>query len=397
MNRCVRCVVPAHGVRTLLDGEGVCNHCRFWERAGPGLRNFERLGRRFEEKLARIRGLGDYDVMVGLSGGKDGAYLAYVLSRQFKLRVLTMTSDHGYMPNELARANIRRVVETLGLPHVEIRVPDRAVKKVVLAALNDLGLLVPCWICTHFLGWATCTKAAIENRVPMVVYGFDRGQLFWNSTADRLLEDLCVNLEPWNPQEALDRQTARLAEVDACFVRYGMTPEERRSLLPEHPTLRGTRLVPEHVNYYEFFPYDAAEISKTNREHAGWVPPESSEIRSHFDCDLKKSTSYTFASLGVGSPLEFELSVDIREGLVSRDAALRIITETQRQDLDCENPYSAYQDYCGISAKSHERKIRLLSPIAPTLCGCLTRLDHLLPSRRRRVAHLQARLLRLLE
>ena len=83
MNRCSRCVTPDTDPFTLLRSDGTCNHCAYWDRVGPFLGDFDRLERLFAQKLDRVRGKFKYDVMVGLSGGKDGSYVLSALMRKY--------------------------------------------------------------------------------------------------------------------------------------------------------------------------------------------------------------------------------------------------------------------------------------------------------------------------
>ncbi len=146
------------------------------ENIGPLLTDFSRWGKVFEKKLDRVRGKFEFDVMVGISGGKDGAYLAYMLKEKFGLRVLALTIHYGFMPNEQAQQNAARVVEKLGLPHVHLRVPEPVVRKLFRNYMGGvLGFPLPCLMCTYILGPAIVAKAAIEHRVPLKIWGSTGG------------------------------------------------------------------------------------------------------------------------------------------------------------------------------------------------------------------------------
>lgn len=98
-----------------FDGEGVCNYVgeyRAFEASLPGAEERQRL---LEERIARIKQLGkgrEYDCVLGLSGGVDSSYMAY-LAKRFELRPLVVHFDNGWN-SELAVKNIEELVTRLG-------------------------------------------------------------------------------------------------------------------------------------------------------------------------------------------------------------------------------------------------------------------------------------------
>jgi N-acetyl sugar amidotransferase len=99
-----------------FDSAGVCSHCR---RGDLLLKSVRRSPTESEQALAelgdRIKEAGrgqEYDAIIGLSGGVDSSYAAYVANRM-GLRVLAVHFDNGWNA-ELAVENIQRVVEGCG-------------------------------------------------------------------------------------------------------------------------------------------------------------------------------------------------------------------------------------------------------------------------------------------
>jgi N-acetyl sugar amidotransferase len=97
-----------------FDEMGVCNYCRIMENA----RKNHAFGNREKEltKLInkiKLDGKGrEYDCILGISGGVDSAYLAY-LARQYGLRVLAVHVDCGWN-SEIAVSNIQKLCSKLG-------------------------------------------------------------------------------------------------------------------------------------------------------------------------------------------------------------------------------------------------------------------------------------------
>lgn len=116
--RCTRCVMDTTDSKITFDEHGVCDHCRnfdknikpFWK---PQENRFEEL-----EALAKdIREAGkgkEYDCILGLSGGADSSYLAYIAKEVMHLRPLAFVVDTGWNLN-VAVENIEKIVKGLNL------------------------------------------------------------------------------------------------------------------------------------------------------------------------------------------------------------------------------------------------------------------------------------------
>ena len=116
--RCTQCVMDTTDSKISFDVHGVCDHCRNFEKRikpywKPKENDFEGL-----EKLAQeIRKAGkgrDYDCILGLSGGADSSYLAYIAKEVMHLRPLAFVVDTGWNLN-VAVENIEKIVKGLDL------------------------------------------------------------------------------------------------------------------------------------------------------------------------------------------------------------------------------------------------------------------------------------------
>lgn len=115
---CTRCVMDTTDSKITFDENGVCDHCRnfdkniapYWK---PQENRFDEL-----EKLAeKIREAGknnEYDCVLGLSGGADSSYLAYIAKEVMHLRPLAYVVDTGWNLN-VAVENIEKIVKGLDL------------------------------------------------------------------------------------------------------------------------------------------------------------------------------------------------------------------------------------------------------------------------------------------
>jgi N-acetyl sugar amidotransferase len=114
---CTRCVMDTTDPDISFDAEGRCNHCVRVEGL-VGRTWFPTDGQeRLDDLVARIKteGAGKrYDCMIGLSGGVDSSYLAYVVVKELGLRPLAVHVDAGWN-SEIAVHNIEQIVRRLDI------------------------------------------------------------------------------------------------------------------------------------------------------------------------------------------------------------------------------------------------------------------------------------------
>lgn len=115
---CSFCVMDNRNPGVTFDDRGQCVCCRDALRRKPYEWWPTNDGRRrLKEKIESIKremAARPYDVMVGLSGGVDSAYLAHFLKSQFGLRILAVHVDGGWN-TEAAVRNIELLVRKLDI------------------------------------------------------------------------------------------------------------------------------------------------------------------------------------------------------------------------------------------------------------------------------------------
>lgn len=116
--RCTRCVMDTTDSKITFDENGVCDHCRNYDKNikpywNPNENRIEEL----EDWAKKIRKEGqgrEYDCLLGLSGGVDSCYLAYIAKEVMGLRPLAFVVDTGWNLN-VAVENIEKIVKGLNL------------------------------------------------------------------------------------------------------------------------------------------------------------------------------------------------------------------------------------------------------------------------------------------
>ena len=116
--RCTQCVMDTTDTQIRFDERGVCDHCRNFEKNikpywKPAENRFDEL----ERAAAKIRKAGrgkEYDCLLGLSGGADSSYMAYIAKEIMHVRPLAFVVDTGWNLN-VAVENIEKIVKGLNL------------------------------------------------------------------------------------------------------------------------------------------------------------------------------------------------------------------------------------------------------------------------------------------
>jgi len=137
---CARCIMDTSDRRISFDVRGVCDHCVNFD---AKIRPNWHTDRRGEVALAclaeKIRKEGkskDFDCIIGLSGGLDSSYAAYVAREKMGLRPLLVHVDAGWNTNQ-AVGNIEKLVDGLGVDLYTDVVNWDAVRRMQVAFLRS--------------------------------------------------------------------------------------------------------------------------------------------------------------------------------------------------------------------------------------------------------------------
>lgn len=114
---CMRCVMDTTDPNIIFDEEGVCNHCKTFDKQYAAIPanqpNWEEQLNALVIKIKQDGKNKEYDCIIGLSGGVDSSYVAYQVKR-LGLRPLAIHLDNGWN-SELAVQNIENIVKILNI------------------------------------------------------------------------------------------------------------------------------------------------------------------------------------------------------------------------------------------------------------------------------------------
>lgn len=115
---CARCIMDTSDPNIVFDDRGWCDYCNNFEATiRPNWLTDHRGEAALRELSDKIRQEGkgkDFDCIIGLSGGLDSSYAAYVAKEKMGLRPLLFHVDAGWNTDQ-AVSNIEKLVDGLGL------------------------------------------------------------------------------------------------------------------------------------------------------------------------------------------------------------------------------------------------------------------------------------------
>lgn len=137
---CTRCVMDQSDPGIAFNSDGVCDYCENydqnilpdWERA---LRSDDAI-REMAKKIKLDGASRDFDCIIGISGGLDSSYAAYIAKERMGLRPLLFHVDAGWNTGQ-AVSNIEKLVDGLDLQlHTEV-IPWDEMQRLQLAFLRS--------------------------------------------------------------------------------------------------------------------------------------------------------------------------------------------------------------------------------------------------------------------
>lgn len=136
---CAHCIMDTSDPNIRFDDHGHCDYCNNYAATiAPQWHTDERGAAKLAALAETIRAAGqgkDFDCIIGLSGGLDSSYAAYVAKEKMGLRPLLFHVDAGWNTDQ-AVGNIEKLVDGLGLDLYTEVVNWEAVKRMQVAFLR---------------------------------------------------------------------------------------------------------------------------------------------------------------------------------------------------------------------------------------------------------------------
>jgi len=331
MKICTQCILPETFPGISFNAEGLCSHCQKFEGKQTRLaEEKEKYRQKFIELLKQevdpsrhYNGLNSnrpYDVLMAYSGGKDSTYTMSLLRNKYRLRVLAVSFDNGFI-SPAALTNIKNVTDKLSIDHIFFKPRWDLLKKIFSAAAKrelyaKKTLERASTICTSCIGLvkSMCLKMAVEQDIPMIGFGWSPGQapvessiMKNNPSLIRMAQQAILN----------PLRTVAGDEIAAYFLREKHYAEPERFPYNVHPMA---------WEYYN------ENMIMEDIQKFGWVAPQDTDSNSS-NCLLNAFANDLHLKRYQFHPYVWEIANMVREGVMTREEGYKKIYEDQPADL----------------------------------------------------------------
>ena len=299
---CKKCIMDTTDPMISFDDNGVCNHCNNFENNIKPLWHPNETGKeiagRIVEKIKIENKHKEYDCILGLSGGIDSSYLAYLAS-ELGLRILAVHVDAGWN-SEIAVQNIEKICKKLNIDLHTIVVDWSNMKELQRAYLFS-GLPnqdVP----QDHVFFSALYRYAVKNKVRYVLHGF-------NYATEGVLP------ASWG-YDAMD-----LTQIKAISKQFSRTKLKKLPLTGYIKREIYFRMIKRMkvIKLLNYFPYKKNEAIKKLESEFGWVYYGGKHFESRF---TKFFQSYFLPTKFGYDKRRAHLSSLIVSGEITRDKAL---------------------------------------------------------------------------
>jgi glutamine---fructose-6-phosphate transaminase (isomerizing) len=359
LRRCTQCILPESFPFIDFDEGGTCSYCRAYRPRYAGM-DKEASKQSFIKSLRPYRRGGAVpDTLVAFSGGRDSSYGLHLIKHEFGLNPVTFTYDWG-MVTDLARRNIARICGQLGIQNILVSADIKQKRE-------NIRRNVSAWLRKPDLGM-----------IPL----FMAGDKHFFRVVNQLKRQTGIKLDLWcaNPLENTDFKSgfcgvppdfdkkrvdylsiSRKAKLASYFgSRFLSNPSYLNgSLVDTAQAFFAYYVEPRRDFYFIFdhFPWEEKEVNSVLLDQYDWeLAPDT---RSTWRIGDGTAPFYNYIYVTASGFSEFDTfrSNQIREGMLARDEALRLVLEENRP-----RPQSIawYLDTIGVDFDDAIRRINQL-------------------------------------
>lgn len=336
LKRCTSCVLPETFPFIKFDEKGVCNFCK----EGPPVKKENRAS--LEVRLAEIKSKnGNPDCIVALSGGRDSCYGLHVIKKELGLNPIAYTYDWAMVTDE-ARRNCSKICQVLGVEHI-IRSAD------ILDKRSNIRLNIQAWLKRPQLGMIPlfmagdkqffhyATEVSKQTNIPLVIFcGGNNLEITRFKTGFCGVQDKSVNT-----MVSLDL-IGKIKLLKYYGINYLLNPSYiNKSLIDTLFAFYSTYINRQEFLYlYKYIDWDESVISKTLSELYGWESSGDSTSTWRIGDGTASFYNYIYHTVAGFSEHDTFRSNQIREGLISRETALKLLQQENKPRFESMKEYA---------------------------------------------------------
>ena len=358
LRRCTECLLPETFPFIAYDEFGVCQFCR-----QP--RSFVRHDRvKLDAVLARYRRSdGAPECIVPISGGRDSCYSLHYIKKELGLNPVAYTYDWG-MVNDLARRNISRMCEALGVEHLLIAADIRRKR-------DNIRMNVAAWLKRPHLGtiplfmagdkqfFYFSSKLMRQMNLPLAIYSMNRlertdfkvGFCGINEVAEH---SKTYGLNKFNTAKIALFYTREFARNPALV---------NKSIIDTIGGFASYYILPQdYISLFDYIDWNEGDINSTIRDKYGWETAQDASSTWRVGDGTAAFYNYIYYKVAGFSEHDTFRSNQIRQGLISRGEALAALSDENQPRVES---FKWYCDTIGLNATDAVAAINRIPELYP--------------------------------
>ena len=341
---CKKCTISNMRPRITFDADGVCSACRFAEQKAKT--DWESRERELIALCDQHRkGDGSFDVIVPVSGGKDGGFVAHQLKHKYGMTPLCVTWA-PLLPTDIGRQNLDAFVAS-GFDVIQGRPNGQTTRKLTRLAFEHLGdpFLPFIYGQTNFP-----LQMAVRYKIPLIMYG-ENGEV-----------------EYGGDMKNAERPTRDIEDHDKHYF-SGKPPEfwtahgiNERDLKPfQAPPHNEVKANGTQIHFFGFYkPWDPQENFYYCTEHTGFSPCAERTAGTYskyasLDDKLDGLHYYlAYIKFGIGRATS-DSAHEIRDGKITREEGIALVRK-----FDDEFPEKHFAEACEYMSLTEKEAMAII-------------------------------------
>lgn len=316
---CIRCCIPETQEGITFDEMGICQACVSSEqKIHIDWTQREKQLRKILEDAKATAG-NNYDCIVPISGGKDSTFQLHVLIKVYGMKPLAVTFNHNWF-SETGWYNLQNTLQQFNVDHIMLTPNRNLINRIAKKSLQGIG--DACWHCHAGCG-AFPLQVAVNFKIPLLVWGESiaesSGRASYQCPIHKFDRDYFTKI------------SAKL-RPDEMVCEYLSERDLYPFNLPSVEEIEKTGVFGIHLGDYIF--WDDERQTEFVRDTYGWKETEIEGTYKGYksaECIMPGVHDFTcYLKRGYGRAT-FHASVDIRNGLLTREEGFEIAKEYDKQ------------------------------------------------------------------
>ncbi len=289
ISQCNSCFVTDQFPNAEIDENKTCQWCRsnpiLSDSSTSAEIDYEGL-ENISQKIKANR-TGKYDCIIGVSGGLDSSYMAYIAGRMMGLNALLVHFDHGFFYDQ-AHKNLELLAKDLNLELRTYKSKNGWEKKFVKAIVNAFEHSNYYWgICTlcHYILPASIVKVGVAEGVKYYISHSNKYELSLRVPREVKLKAMWGGLVKGGiihlPKTFLNLLLALYYLLRIKLEFYVPPFKNIFRSAPEKPF--------KNINLSKYVPWDTPKMIADLSRDTGWRLPDQPNIGMRFDCLIEDS------------------------------------------------------------------------------------------------------------